>query len=661
MLTAAPPAQDDFTIFELHKFLAQIGSERDSFTALPDGSTEAKAVFAYNDRGSTVGLAVTYTFTPGGALRSYAAFGRTSRLTKIDDHIELLADGSFEVRRADQPVVRVAPRGLAVVVPGYAPMLGQDLLVRAWNQHGRPATLAAIPEGEIASEIAIESLGRETYRGATGPITLEHLVVRGLVWGREDLWLDDAGALAAVVTRDAEFDPHEAARRGFTELVPELTRRAGADGVAGLASAAHGAERSTRGVVALVGGRLIDGTGRAAIPDAVVVIVGERIAAVGPRATVAIPANAEVIDIAGASILPGLWDMHAHVGQVEQGASYLAAGVTTVRDMGNVLEFIAGVRDAIAAGTGLGPRILVDGLVDGAGTSAIGTVRITSRADIAPTIDRLIKLGCPEVKIYSSIAPGLVAPIAAYAHAHGLRVVGHIPTGMTAHQAIDAGYDSISHQTMLFNGFAGAPPVRSLAEYIRRVASIDIASPAFARLASALVAHHVAIDDTLALDEQTRFTEQDNARREPGIQTLPRELRATLGGIAPSMAKLGGDAFAHELAIVGALHQRGVVFMAGTDIGVPGHSVHREIELYAMAGFTAMEAIQAATIVPARYMHQDRDSGTVEVGKRADLVIVRGDPLADLSAIRRTWLVVARGRVYDSAALWKLVGFRPTN
>jgi imidazolonepropionase-like amidohydrolase len=232
---------------------------------------------------------------------------------------------------------------------------------------------------------------------------------------------------------------------------------------------------------------------------------------------------------------------------------------------------------------------------------------------------------------------------------------------MTAREAIDAGYDSISHQTMLFNGFGGAPPVRSLAEYIRRIASIDIASPEFARLASALVAHHVVIDDTLALDEQTRFTEQDNARREPGIATLPRELLATLGGIDPAMAQVGGDAFAHELAIIGALHKRGVGFMAGTDIGVPGHSVHREIELYVMAGFTPMEAIQAATIVPARYMHQDRDSGTVEAGKRADLVVVRGDPLADPSAIRKTWLVVARGRVYDSASLWKLVGFRPMN
>lgn len=416
MLTAAPPPRDHFVVFELHKFLAEVGAERDSYTALPGGGGEAKAVFAYNDRGSTVALAVTYTFGPDGALRSYAAWGRTSRYTQIDDHITALADGGFEVRRSGQPVVRSAPQGLAVVIPGYAPMLGQDLLVRAWSQHGRPATL---------------------------------------------------------------------------------------------------------------------------------------------------------------------------------------------------------------------------------------------------TVERLRKLGCLEVKIYSSIDPALVAPIAQYAHAHGMRVVGHIPFGMTAYQAIDAGFDSISHQTSLVRSLGSPAPIQSSAELFRRLAAIDVGSPAFARLATALVTHHVAIDDTLSLSEQGRFTPEDNARREPGIATLPRELVATLGGIAPSEAAAGAAAFTKELAILGALHKRGVVFMAGTDINVPGHSVHREIELYVMAGFTPMEAIQAATIVPARFMHQDRDSGTVEPGKRADLVIVRGDPLVEISAIRRTQLVVARGRVYDSASLWKLVGFHP--
>jgi len=116
--------------------------------------------------------------------------------------------------------------------------------------------------------------------------------------------------------------------------------------------------------------------------------------------------------------------------------------------------------------------------------------------------------------------------------------------------------------------------------------------------------------------------------------------------------------FARYLALIGELHRRRVVLVAGTDVTVPGHSLHREIELYVKAGMTAMEAIQAATIVPARFMRLDKELGTVEPGKRADLVVLDGDPLADVSNVRRTRLVVARGRAYDSGALWKLGGFR---
>ena len=108
-----------------------------------------------------------------------------------------------------------------------------------------------------------------------------------------------------------------------------------------------------------------------------------------------------------------------------------------------------------------------------------------------------------------------------------------------------------------------------------------------------------------------------------------------------------------------ALHRAGVPIVAGTDQAIPGHSLHRELELYVAAGFTPLEAIQAATIVPARAMGRDGELGTIEVGKRADLVFVDGDPLADIGALRRISTVVTGGRAYDTATLWRLVGFEP--
>jgi imidazolonepropionase-like amidohydrolase len=659
MLTAPPPPlPNDRVVFTIHKFLAPIGDERDTFVALPDGGTDAKAVFSYRDRTSTVALAASYTFGPTGALRRYAAWGRTSRFTHVDDRVDEAKDGGFDVSRDGSKTSHVAPGGLAVATSGYSPVLGQELMLRAWDQHGRPAKMALLPEGEVA----IESRGKETYDGSKGKVTLEHVAVNGLVWGREDVWLDDKGRLAAVVTRDAEFDHNEAVREDYEALLPELAKSTGADGVAWLATTAKGAgaERSTQAVYALVGGTLIDGTGHPAVKDAVVVIDGDRIKAAGPRAKVTIPPGAATIDVTGKSILPGLWDMHAHVEQVEQGVVYLAAGVTTVRDMGNVLDFITGVRDAIDAGKGLGPRVIVDGLVDGNGDAALGTVRINTVEEIAPTIDRLKKAGCPEVKIYSSIAPALVKPIVQYAHAHGMRAVGHVPIGMTSEQAINAGYDSISHISYLTDAALPESATKKLSrvEGMKRLAAIDLASPEMKRELAAVKSHHVVIDDTLSLEEQIFHTAEENAKREPGIATLPRELEATLGGLPPSVAADGDAAFQKYVELLGELHKRGVVIVAGTDINVPGHSLHRELELYVKAGFSPLEAIQAATIVPARFMHMDKELGTVEAGKRADLVVVDGDPLADVSNVRKTALVVARGRAYDSAALWKMAGFR---
>jgi imidazolonepropionase-like amidohydrolase len=656
MLTAAPPPLGADVRFTLHKFLNEVGSERDTYIATADGGTEAKAVFSYRDRKDTVPLAARYDFGADGALQEYQACGRTSRFTQIDERIDA-RHGGFEVWHEGARTATARPAGAAVVLSGYAPMLGQDLMLRAWNQRGRPATLQMLPEGEVA----IESRGKESYDGKSGKVTLEHLAVSGLVWGREDVWLDDKGELAAVVTRDAEFDHHEAARDGFDPLLPQLTTAAGADGVAWLATAAKGAERSAPGVQAYVGATLIDGTGRPAVQDSVVIVDGDRIVAAGPRAKVTIPAGATTIDVTGKSIIPGLWDMHAHVEQVEQGAVYLAAGVTTVRDLGNIMGFITGVRDAIDAGRGLGPRVLVEGIVDGSGEAALGTVRIRKKEDIAPTIDALKKQGCIDVKIYSSIDPSLVKPIVAYAHAHGMGAVGHVPTGMTSQQAIDAGYDSISHISYLFDAVLPETVTKGLAreERLSRLAAVDLASPAMVHEFASLAAHHVVIDDTLALEEQIFHTVEEDAKREPGIATLPRELLATLGGMPPSLAEKGDAAFAKHLALLAELHKRGVTLVPGTDITVPGHSIHRELELYVKAGFTPMEAIQAATIVSARFMHRENELGTIEPGKRADLVVLGGDPLADVSNVRKTVLVVARGKAYDPAALWKLVGFRP--
>jgi len=115
---------------------------------------------------------------------------------------------------------------------------------------------------------------------------------------------------------------------------------------------------------------------------------------------------------------------------------------------------------------------------------------------------------------------------------------------------------------------------------------------------------------------------------------------------------------AQTLSVIGALHRAGVTIVPGSDTGLVGYGLHREIELYVQAGMTPLEAIQCATIVSARAMRLDAELGTVQAGKRADLILVDGDPLKDIAALRRVTRVIHDGRVYDAAALWRSVGFR---
>ncbi|MET0595753.1 MAG: hypothetical protein ABW133_23850, partial [Polyangiaceae bacterium] len=439
-------ATKEVTVYHLHKFLRKIGTERDSATPAPDGTIEWKANFGFQDRGNEVPLAAAFRVTDSGVIKSYEAWGSTSRMSVIDERAILDSDGSYVVHRLGEAPKRVKPQGPFAVASGYAPVLAQDFMLRKWIASGRPQTMALIPEGTLT----IESRGKEPYPLEDKSVELEHVSVRGLAWGREDVWLDGSGKLIAVVTRDAEFDAFQAVREGYLALLPALSASAGADGVKWMSEVAKSAERPSSGVIALVGADLVDGTGKPAVQDAVVIYDRDKIVAAGPRAKITIPAGATTIDVTGKTILPGLWDMHAHFGQVEHGAAYLASGVTTVRDLGNVLEFITGVRDAIDAGKGLGPRILVDGLVDGAGQKAVGTIIIKSNADIVPVLDRLKKAGCLEVKIYSSIEPSLVKPIAVEAHKRGMRVVGHVPEGMDVVEALNAGFDGVSHAQYLF-------------------------------------------------------------------------------------------------------------------------------------------------------------------------------------------------------------------
>lgn len=416
-------------------------------------------------------------------------------------------------------------------------------------------------------------------------------------------------------------------------------------------------------VLAFRNATLVDGRGTPPVAGATVLVAEQRILAAGPGSAVAIPGGATVIDVTGRTLLPGLWDMHAHFQQVEWGPIYLAAGITTVRDCGNELEFITAVRDAVASGRGIGPRILAAGVVDGTGPAAVGVARVDTDEQAVEWVDRYGSAGFQQIKVYSSLSRAALEAVIREAHRRGLTVTGHVPSSVTTREAVEAGQDQISHigfvASMMQSPLAPDAP-RS--ERIAALAGLDCHSPAAREAIELLRSRGTVVDPTMALQElYTMSTAHPPESWEPGVAKVPASLRALFLNPGPATAETEvlGEAFRRQLALLAELHAAGVVLIAGTDQAVPGHSLHREVELYVEAGMTPLEAIQAACAVPARVMGMEADVGTIEPGKRADLIVVRGNPIARIRDLRNVEQVLTGGRLYDSAELWRSVGFQP--
>ncbi|HKF68662.1 MAG TPA: amidohydrolase family protein [Vicinamibacterales bacterium] len=623
-----PVESGQFTLF---KFEQAIGEER--YDVRADGDLFVlSSTFSFTDRGTPVQLSTTAqfdrTFTPA----RFTIKGETARITGIDAEVSI-GGGTATVREGSESRRAPAPPG-AFTLAGYAPPSMQMELVRYWASHGRPSSVPLLPRGSVH----IERRGRDQIVVGNRTVALDRYSLSGVVWGRETVWCDETGRLTALVGQDAEFDHFEAVRPELEAAVPQLVARAASDGMAAMAETAAAISPAPSRVIAITGGTVLDMTAPKPILDGTVIVVDGRITAAGPSARVRIPQGAVVVDAKGKTVMPGLWDMHAHFEQVEWGPIYLAAGVTTIRDVGNELDFIVAVRDAVAAGRGIGPRMLLAGIIDGPGPNGLGAVRAATPDEARQRVDRYHDAGFAQIKVYSSISLDVLRAITAEAHRLGMTVTGHVPEGMNAFAAIDAGLDQINH-----------------AQYLTAVADSGAD-----RLIAALKKHKTVVDPTLALYELlARPLTQPIDTFEPGIRKVARELEAPLSGFgsSPELAAQRRRQFEDEVAIVGRLHRAGIPIVAGTDQSVPGHSLHRELELYVQAGFSPLEALQSATVVPARVMGKESDSGTIQPGKRGDLVVLDGNPLDDIHNTRRIYRVITGGRVFDPAPLWESVGF----
>ncbi|HZR26991.1 MAG TPA: amidohydrolase family protein [Vicinamibacterales bacterium] len=630
----AAPATEHATI-RLHYLQKPIGTERYDITTDANG-LQLTSDFDFTDRGGRVQLTASLHTAPDLTPTAFSAKGKSYRFVNVDSTITI-ANGTADVN-ADGQERRVPIAEPFFTVDGYAPFSVQMLLVRYWKAHGQPKIIHTVP-GLPTNDVVIEQRGREVLRVGSKTVMLDRFAIDGVVWGRESLWLDESGGFAAAITRAGGLS-FEGVREDLAENLGTFVQRGTRDRISDLQGITAHVPPLRSGAYAMTGATLIDGTGAAPIADATILVRDGRIADVGPGATVAIPDGVAKVDVKGRWIVPGLWDMHTHFTQIEWAPVYLAAGVTTVRDMGNEFEFITSVRDAIASTRALGPRMLLAGLIDGPGPNAFGVTTTADAREAARIVAGYHDHGFQQIKIYSLITPPIVEAITTAAHTLGMTVTGHVPNGMTIDEAVDRGMDQIAH--LAIRGEAGSPEVTATIAHLKAKGTVIDPTQSWNELLGHALGSPVAVF-------------------QPGITKVPPPLNrifsnAGAAGIDPKTARSRLD---RGLRIVKALFDAGVPIVVGTDEGVPGHSVHREIELYVDAGLTPMQALQAATIVPARAMKLDRELGTIEKGKRADMVVLNADPLDQIRNIRSVRWTITDGRVYDAPMLWRSVKFQP--
>jgi len=627
-------------VLNIHLILHAIGQEHYEFTNSGDTLTLSTKL-EYADRGNQRSATAVLRMKPDYTPLSLDVKPRVSTVA-IRDATAAITEGT-----ATRSVV-VPERYFTIF--GSSPFAVQMAMMRYWNAHGKPALLDSLRSNPAAPPIRIELVGHDSIPVNGERVSLDRYTIGNLMFGSEILWMNPQGDLAAAMTFAGGL-PMEAVRAEYEPALPQLYSSGVRQQMANLAAIERRTLPEHTGAFAIAGATLIDSTGAPPLHDSVVIIRNSRIAAAGPRNKITIPAGMAVVDAKGKSLLPGLWEMHTHFSGVEFGPALLAAGVTTARDCGGEFDYLVAQRDQIEKHGALSPRLLLAGLVDAGDLKAFGHVTAETPEQGRAVVHRYHDAGFQQIKLYTFLAPEVVRAIATEAHGLGMTVTGHVPQAFNAFQGVEAGMDQINHLNYVTTLIRGAGGGRG---------PIDLTSETARSAIQFFKDHRTVVDPTAGWGEMAGHSKEvDVASFEPGILAAPFVLESKFRGMAAdTTVEQMRSRTAQTLAAIGALHKAGVTIVPGSDTGLVGYGLIRELELYVQAGMTPLEALQSATIISARAMNLDRDSGSIEPGKRADLILVNGDPSVDISNLRKVSQVVANGRVYTTSRLRQSVGFR---
>ena len=623
--------------------------------ATPDGARHT--FFAFNDRGRGPSITTRVLLDRAGIPTELDATGNDYLKGPVDEHFRLASGKATWKNKAEQGEKQLSGPGFYVPLDGVLSSEMENALLAAPGNR-----LALLPEGEARIEKVLERAVEAG--GKTRKVTLYEET--GLSFTPNAVWLEEDGSFFA-----GGSDWAVLIRDGAESAWPALLEAQKARGAARGQEVARKWALELGDQVLIQHARLFDSESATVKDGMSVLLEGNRIVAVGPDGVISAP-KANVMDVKGAMLLPGLWDMHVHLGDWDDGLLQIAAGVTSVRDMANDIDHLHNLKTKFDDGTLIGPRIIMAGFIDGRGPYQGPTKVFADTAEEAVAqVRRYKSLGYEQIKLYSSLKPELVPVIAAEAHGLGLRLSGHVPAYMTMQQAIEQGYDEVQHANFWFLNFLfeQVKDTRTPARFTavaEHAAELDLRSARVQAFVRLLQEHHTVVDPTVTVFEDMFVARPGSIAPHMAevADRLPAQIRRGMltGGlpVPKGMDQRYRDSYQAMLRMLKMLYDAGITIVPGTD-GLAGFTLHRELENYVAAGIPARRVLQMATLGAARVMKHDDELGSITPGKLADLIAVKGDPTANIADIRRVVAVIKGGVLYDPGKLYEELGVRPVN
>jgi Amidohydrolase family len=622
-----------------------------------DGLTRVHFIFKDNGRGPE--LSEQFRLAADGTMISYSVKGNSTFGAPVDEQFE---------RRGEQAIWRSTSERGSKSISGaamYVPLNGsfETASVAIAALSGRPgASMPLLPSGALSHRV----LDRIDVTSGERTQAVQLIAQTGLGLSPQFFWATtgEAPRLFAVVV-PGYMTMTEQGWNGSGKLLAARQKLAESKLLGELAAQL---QHPLHGLTVVRNARVFDSDKALLGAASDVYVLRGRISAVLPAGT-AVRGAVNEIDAAGRIMLPGLFDMHAHVSRWEGGLN-IAAGVTSVRDMGNDNAQLQQILDETAAGTLLGPQVVPAGFLEGESpySANLGFV-IKQLGEAKSAIDWYAEHGYPQLKIYNSFPKAILRDTVAYAHSRGMRVSGHIPAGMLARDALDAGYDEIQHINQLMLNFVGTPATetRTLERFIlpsEKVAGLDFTSPVIKNFILRLKMKQTVIDPTLATFAFLK--QRDGDLNEPFAAVAAHMPPDVERGFHVGSMKIADQAtqaryeksFAKMVQFVGHLYRAGVPLVAGTD-ELAGFTLQAELAMLVKAGLTPAQALQVATRNGARYTRTSAERGSIAPGKLADLVLVDGDPTRDIGDIRKVAAVITRGYLVYPHEVDKALGIAP--